>query len=84
MTNVIISTYQHEDMGDLLVKPEKGSVSFGSGKDSWAFSITSFAHKYAKKFNTDPVKLMDKLWGDSYFDGAAKKWKTDNIGDDGK
>ena len=71
-------------MGDLLVKPEKGSVSFGSGKDSWAFSITRFAKMYAKKFNTDSVKLMDKLWGDSYFDGPAKKWKKDNVGDDGK
>lgn len=33
MVNVIISTYQQEDMGDLQVIPNKGSVAFGSGKE---------------------------------------------------
>lgn len=57
MVNVIISTYQHEDMGDLLVKPEAGSVSFGSGKECWAFSLTKFSRIYASKFKVEPAKL---------------------------
>jgi translation elongation factor EF-G len=33
MVNVIIDTYQAEDMGSLLVDPAIGSAAFGSGKD---------------------------------------------------
>jgi elongation factor 2 len=84
MVNAIISTYQSEDMGELMVAPEKGSVAFGSGKEQWAFTLTKFSRIYAKKFNTDPAKMMEKLWGDNYFDAKSKKWKTDNEGDDGK
>ena len=57
MVNIIISTYQQEDMGELLVKPEAGSVSFGSGKECWAFSLYRFAHIYASKFKVEPMKL---------------------------
>lgn len=27
---------------------------------------------------------MEKLWGDNYFDAAAKKWKKDDTDDNGK
>jgi elongation factor 2 len=33
MVNVIVSTYENEDMGDCLCTPDKGNVAFGSGKD---------------------------------------------------
>lgn len=26
---------------------------------------------------------MEKLWGDNYFDAKAKKWKKDEVADDG-
>ena len=61
MVNVIIDTYQQEDMGNLLVLPEEGSVAFGSGKECWAFTLTKFARIYAKKFNMDANKLLKKL-----------------------
>lgn len=84
MVNVIISTYQQEDMGELQVDPSKGSVAFGSGKECWGFTVTKFARLYAQKFNTDQDKMMKKLWGDNYYDAAGKKWKTEALGDDGK
>jgi len=71
-------------MGDLLIYPNKGNVAFGSGKECWAFTITRFAHIYAKKFKMEQKKLMEKLWGDNYFDAKAKKWKKDAVSDDGK
>jgi elongation factor 2 len=43
MVNVIIDTYQADDMGSLLLDPSIGSVAFGSGKDCWAFTLTRFA-----------------------------------------
>lgn len=29
---------------------------------------------YAKKFGVPVAKLMDKLWGESYFNSKTKKW----------
>ena len=54
-----------------------GSALFG-----WAFTITKFAKVYAKKFGIDRSKMMQKLWGDNYYDQKAKKWKNHNKSDD--
>ena len=84
MANVVITTYQSEDMGEILVDPSVGSVAFGSGKDQWAFTLTKFARLYSKKFGISFDKMMRKLWGDNFFDAAAKKWKIDGETEDGK
>lgn len=84
MVNVIISTYQSEDMGDLLVYPEKGSVAFGSGKECWAFTLTKFARIYASKFKIEAAKLQDRLWGDNYFDAEGKCWRKEATSGAGK
>jgi len=67
-----------------MCDPSVGNVAFGSGKDQWAFTITRFARIYAKKFGIDNDKMMQKLWGDNYFDAPAKKWRTDEIDENGK
>lgn len=76
--NVIIATYGGADedapMGDIQIHPTKGTVGFGSGLHSWAFSLKQFADIYSKKFNTDVPKLMKKLWGDNFYDAKNKKW----------
>ena len=77
MANVVISTYQSEDMGETLCDPSTGNVAFGSGKDQWAFTLNKFARIYAKKFGIGYDKMMQKFWGDNFYDAAAKKWKTD-------
>lgn len=75
--NVIIATFMDESLGDVQVDPTKGTVSFGSGLQSWAFGLEKFARMYSKKFGIDESKLMTKLWGDNYFDVEGKKWVTD-------
>jgi len=76
--NVIIATYGGGDedspMGQLMIHPTAGTVGFGSGLHSWAFSLKQFADIYAAKFNTDVPKLMKKLWGDNFYDAKNKKW----------
>ncbi|KLT45526.1 translation elongation factor 2 [Cutaneotrichosporon oleaginosum] len=72
--NVIISTYADPVLGDVQVYPDQGTVAFGSGLHGWAFSLRSFAGRYAKKFGVDKAKLMPKLWGDNYFNPKTKKW----------
>jgi elongation factor 2 len=71
-------------MGDLLVHPELGSVSFGSGKECWAFSCTRFSRIYANKFKVEPAKLQERLWGDNYFDAEAKCWRKESLSGSGK
>lgn len=83
MVNVIISTYEQPDMGDLTLVPTTGNVAFGSGKECWGFTLNVFARMYSKKFKIDEARLMEKLWGDNYFDTESKKWKTDPTSDSG-
>lgn len=95
--NVIISSYEKSDeeivaeggckednMGALQIDPTKGTVAFGSGLHGWAFTLTKFARLYSEKFKIDLNKMMEKLWGDNYYDGKGMKWKTTNMSDEGK
>jgi len=82
--NVVIATYRDKTLGDVQVYPEKGTVCFGAGLQCWGFRINNFARMYAKKFGVDESKLMDKFWGDSYFDAESKKWTSKNMSASGK
>jgi elongation factor 2 len=39
---------------------------------------------YAAKFGVDKEKLMPRLWGENFFDAAAKKWTNKPVSQDGK
>lgn len=82
--NVIISTYFDEALGNCQVFPEKGNVAFASGLHGWAFTLNQFARRYAKKFGIDRAKMMERLWGDNYFNPSTKKWTTKGVDEDGK
>jgi elongation factor 2 len=83
--NVIISTYECEDMGEnQQVDPTNGTVSFGSALFGWAFTLQMFAHTYSTKFKVPVEKLMKKLWGDNYFNPKTKKFQTSPKDEDGK
>eukprot|EP00211_Chloroparvula_japonica_P004810 CAMPEP_0119118214 /NCGR_PEP_ID=MMETSP1310-20130426/110_1 /TAXON_ID=464262 /ORGANISM="Genus nov. species nov., Strain RCC2339" /LENGTH=841 /DNA_ID=CAMNT_0007107553 /DNA_START=144 /DNA_END=2669 /DNA_ORIENTATION=- len=82
--NVIIATYCDELLGDVQVNPALGTVAFGSGLHGWGFTLTRFAGMYAKKFGAKRARLMEKLWGDNYFDPSAKKWVKSSTSKDGK
>ncbi|CAM9129394.1 unnamed protein product [Phaeothamnion confervicola] len=78
--NVIIATYNDELMGDVQVYPDKGTVAFGSGLHQWGFTLKKFAKLYGEKFGIQEDKMMQKLWGDWYFDQEGKKWKKNDDG----
>lgn len=82
--NVIISTYNDQTLGDVQVYPEKGTVAFASGLHGWAFTVRQFATRYSKKFGVDRQKMMQKLWGDSFFNPKTKKWTSKEKDADGK
>jgi len=82
--NVIISTYYDKSLGDLQVYAEKGTVAFGSGLHGWAFTLRQFAVRYSKKFGVDREKMMQRLWGENYFNTATKKWSKTGQDENGK
>lgn len=83
--NVIISTYEAEDMGESQqVTPTNGTVAFGSALFGWAFTLTKFANTYASKFNLDRDKMMLRLWGDNFFDAKNKKWSKEEYTPEGE
>jgi elongation factor 2 len=71
-------------LGDLQVYPDKGTVAFGSGLHGWAFTLRQFATRYAKKFGVERSKLMNRLWGENFFNAATKKWTKKSSDEDGK
>jgi len=78
--NVIMATYADELMGEVQVGPEKGTVCFSAGLHNWAFTLTVFSNMYAAKFGVEPARMMDKLWGDNFFDPTTKKWTKKTTG----
>ncbi|KDO47267.1 hypothetical protein CISIN_1g003169mg [Citrus sinensis] len=78
--NVIMATYEDPLLGDVQVYPEKGTVAFSAGLHGWAFTLTNFAKMYASKFGVDESKMMERLWGENFFDPATRKWTSRNTG----
>lgn len=74
--NVIIAQFSETDgpMGDIFVSPMDGTVGFGSGLQSWAFTLHTFTKMYSSKFNVKREHLAKRLWGDSFFNSESKKW----------
>jgi len=54
--------------------PKIGNVSFASGKQGWAFTISQFATFLAEKTKASKEKYMDRLWGESFYSSSNKKW----------
>eukprot|EP00899_Mesostigma_viride_P009973 jgi/Mesvir1/18978/Mv18943-RA.1 len=79
--NVIMATYQDALLGDTQVYPEKGTVAFSAGLHGWAFTLTVFGKMYAAKFGCDEYKMMERLWGDNFFDPSTKKWTKKHTGE---
>jgi len=71
--NVVLSTYSDSLLGDVQVNPLHGNVSFGSGKQGWAFNLPMFARAIAKKNKRDPDKILSRLWGNYFIDPKTGK-----------
>merc|ERR1719398_192513 len=58
-----------------LARSPPGTVAFGSGLHQWAFTLSTFAKIYGKKFGIEHDKMMKRLWGDNFF-GKNKEGKN--------
>jgi len=77
--NVIVATYADDDgpMGNIQVRPENGTVGFGSGLHGWGFTLKEFAEMYASKMGSEPKKMLKNLWGNRFYYAKEKKWKSE-------
>lgn len=82
--NTVIATFNDDVMGDLQVYPDKGTVCFSAGKQGWAFTLRQFARMYNKKFGVSEEKMVERLWGDNFYDEEAKMWTTKSKSTSGK
>ena len=67
-------------LGDCQVYHEKCAVAFSTGLHGWAFTLTKFSKMYVSKFGVDEGKMMERVWGEKFFDPNTKKWKSNNTG----
>jgi elongation factor 2 len=72
--NAAIAPYVDPTVGDVQVHPNQGTVAFGAGKDGWAFTIRQFAIMASKKFGVQKEKMMERLWGDKFYNSKTHKW----------
>jgi len=82
--NTVIATFHDETMGDLQVYPDRGTVCFSAGKQGWAFTLRQFARMYSKKSGVSEEKMVERLWGDHFYDDEAKMWTTSSKSTSGK
>lgn len=78
------TSYTYDTLGDLQIHPENGSVAFASSLHGWGFTLRQFAARYSKKFGVRQDKLMEKLWGENYFDSKAGQWTNKNTDVEGE
>ncbi|CAF2789918.1 unnamed protein product [Rotaria sp. Silwood2] len=75
--NALIATYRSTDdaiYSDDHFNPKVGNVSFASGKHGWAFTLPQFATIIAEKTKVSKEKLIDRLWGESFYSSTSRKW----------
>lgn len=54
--------------------PVRGNVAFCAGLQGWGFTLPQMAEVYSARLGAHADKLRRRLWGDSYYDNARKKW----------
>lgn len=65
--NVIMETYQDDALGDIQCYPGKGTVDFSAVLHGWKFTLCCFAIMYAKTFGIEMDKMVQRVWGDWFF-----------------
>ncbi|KAK1555063.1 hypothetical protein Q3G72_021473 [Acer saccharum] len=78
--NNIMGTYNDPHLGDVQVCPEKGTVAFTAGIHDWGFTLKDFSDMYASRFGVDESTMMQRLWGNNFFNYKTNEWTNMNTG----
>eukprot|EP01128_Nolandella_sp_AFSM9_P003856 TRINITY_DN1695_c0_g1_i2.p1 TRINITY_DN1695_c0_g1~~TRINITY_DN1695_c0_g1_i2.p1 ORF type:complete len:697 (-),score=151.06 TRINITY_DN1695_c0_g1_i2:681-2771(-) len=83
--NAVIATYQNDEiLGDITLDPRKGNVSFGSGKQGWALRLDTFAEAISARTGKPASKILNRLWGDFFYDPDTRRYVKTPISKSGK
>lgn len=66
--------HENDSIRGYTLDPSLGNVAFSSGKQCWGFTLKTFARIYSKRFSTKIESLMEKLWGDNYYNSTTKSF----------
>ena len=81
--NVIISTYQSDNMEDFTLDPAKGNVAFAAGLMGWGFTLPQLADFYSKRQEgSNAAKILRNLWGERFVNMKTGKWSNKAKSDD--
>ena len=75
--NVLLSSCQDDDLGDVQVNPLEDTIMFGSGYHQWGFTLGTFAKMYAPKFGKTIEETKSLMW-DYYYFPERKVWSKAN------
>jgi len=82
--NQVFSKFEDEALGEVSVDPIKGTVSFGSGKQGWAFTMPMIAKRISLKSGKPYETIIKRLWGDHFYDPSTRKFTNSSISSEGK
>jgi elongation factor 2 len=49
----------------------------GSALHGWGFTLNTFARMYASKFKIEHKRMLEKLWGDNFFNKRTNRWQIE-------
>lgn len=76
--NSAVSTNQKcEALGDCSINPISGNFVIGSGLGGWGFRLETISEIYSQKFTTDCQKIIEKIWGDNFYDPQENEWTSE-------
>ncbi|KAI8065686.1 P-loop containing nucleoside triphosphate hydrolase protein [Gongronella butleri] len=74
--NEMIAAHAASHLGKVQMRMEAGTVALGSGSDGWAFTLKDLARHYASIYNVSDEIMLERLWGDHFYDPTNKTWDT--------
>eukprot|EP00727_Mastigamoeba_balamuthi_P009723 m51a1_g5373 hypothetical protein (1336) ;mRNA; f:533594-537713 len=70
-------------LGGHALEPQRGAVLFGSARGRWAFALPQWAELHARRLGAPADRLCELLWGDHWYDPAARRWSATPTAPDG-
>uniref|UniRef100_A0A0D9X8D6 Helicase ATP-binding domain-containing protein n=1 Tax=Leersia perrieri TaxID=77586 RepID=A0A0D9X8D6_9ORYZ len=58
----------------------KGNVSFSCCSSQWGFTLDNFAEFWGPKLDVEPSEMLERLWGDQFYDLKTKEWTCKHTG----
>ncbi|KAG0531255.1 hypothetical protein BDA96_04G007800 [Sorghum bicolor] len=74
--NDIGNKYENKLLDDVTFDPRKANVCFSSSSSGWAFTLDDFARFWSQKLGVDYSLLLERSWGDNFYDPESNKWST--------